>query len=55
MTAEQVEEVKKLAEAHWEFLERWLHMIYVDAMIHGVKHGAELALEKMEPFRKDKP
>ena len=35
------EEVKEMAEAHWKFLERWLHMIYVDALVHGVKHGKE--------------
>ena len=35
------DEAKALAEAHWVFIERWLHMIYVDAMVHGVKHGQE--------------
>lgn len=29
------------AEQHWEFLERWLHMVYVDSFIHGWKHGEE--------------
>lgn len=35
------EEARALAEAHWEFIERWLHMVYVDAMVHGIKHGQE--------------
>ena len=34
-------EARKKAEAHWKFNERWLHMIFVDAFIHGVKHGQE--------------
>lgn len=32
---------EKLAEEHWKFLERWLHIIYVDSFIHGYKHGVE--------------
>ena len=32
---------KKLAEEHWEFQERWLHMVFVDAFIHGWKHSQE--------------
>ena len=35
------QEAKELAEAHWRFIERWLHMVYVDAMVHGIKHGQE--------------
>ena len=38
-------EVKDKAEEHWEFLERWLHMVYVDTFIHGYKHGKENHLE----------
>lgn len=30
---------KKLAEEHWEWLERLLHRVYVDAFEHGYKHG----------------
>ena len=33
------EEAKKLAEEHWKWLEALLHKIYVDAMVHGIKHG----------------
>ncbi len=40
------QEVRELAEKHWEFLEKWLHMIYVDAMIHGYGHGYEAAAKK---------
>jgi len=36
------EEAKKLAESHWEWLESLLHKIYVDAMVHGIKHGQVL-------------
>ena len=43
------EQAKELAEAHWEFLEKWLHMIYVDAGIHFFKHGYE---SRIKVFRK---
>lgn len=55
MSAEQMEEAKKLAEVHWEFLERWLHMVYVDAMIHGYKHGTEFKLERLKKGLGEKP
>ena len=29
------------AENHWKFLEKWLHMIFVDSFIHGYKHAIE--------------
>ena len=35
------EEAMKLAEEHWRWLESLLHKIYVDAMVHGIKHGVE--------------
>ena len=35
------EEAKKIAEAHWKWVETWLHIIYVDAFIHGFKHGGK--------------
>lgn len=35
------EEARKLAEEHWRWLEGLLHKIYVDAMVHGIKHGQE--------------
>ena len=35
------EEEKKLAEEHWEWLEKLLHQVYVDAFIHGWKHAKE--------------
>ena len=31
------------AEEHWAFLERWMHMLFVDAFVHGFKHGLERA------------
>ena len=42
-TEEQVlkeEKAKELAEAHWDWVETWLHMIFVDAFVHGYKHGS---------------
>ena len=39
-------EVKELAEEHWEWVESWLHIVYVDAMIHGYKHGWNDALKQ---------
>lgn len=34
--------VKEIAETHWKWIETWLHIIYVDAFIHGYKHGQEM-------------
>jgi flagellar biosynthesis/type III secretory pathway protein FliH len=36
------------AEEHWEFLEKWLHMAFVDAFAHGWKHGEEEAYDKTQ-------
>lgn len=44
MTEEEI--AKELAEQHWKFLERWLHMIYVDSFVHGFKHGQEVRNEE---------
>jgi len=33
--------VRELAEEHWKWLEGLLHKVYVDAMIHGYKHGRQ--------------
>ena len=30
-----------LAEEHWKFLERWMHVVFVDAFVHGYKHAKE--------------
>ena len=35
------DEARKLAEAHWQWVETWLHLVYVDSFVHGVKHGQE--------------
>ncbi len=32
---------REMAEAHWKFIESWLHMVYVDSFIHGWKHARE--------------
>jgi len=39
------EEARELAEAHWKWLESLLHKVYVDAMVHGIKHGNEVELK----------
>lgn len=39
---------KEEAEEHWKFLESWLHVIYVDAFVHGFKHGVDEAIKAME-------
>jgi len=31
------------AEKHWKFLEKWMHMIFVDGFVHGYKHAKEEA------------
>ena len=30
---------RKLAEEHWMYVESICHKMYVDAFIHGMKHG----------------
>jgi len=35
-------EVRTKAEEHWGWLESLLHKVYVDAFIHGFKHGQEV-------------
>lgn len=42
------EGAKELAEEHWTFLERWLHIVYVDALVHGIKHGVRSVKPKKE-------
>lgn len=39
---------EELAEEHWRFLERWMHMIFVDGFKHGFKHGVEAVEAKGE-------
>ncbi len=49
---------RELAEAHWKFLESWLHIIYVDAMLHGYKHGVDdekNTAKKKEGAKSSKP
>jgi len=35
------DEIKELAETHWVYVESICHKMYVDAFIHGYKHGVE--------------
>jgi len=37
---------KQLAEEHWEWLESLLHKIFVDAMVHGIKHGRQSKVKR---------
>lgn len=37
------QEAKELAEKHWAWLESLLHKVFVDAMIHGIKHGEKVS------------
>ncbi len=30
---------KELAEEHWQYVESICHKMYVDAFVHGFKHG----------------
>ena len=32
---------KRLAEEHWLFQEKWMHMVFVDGFVHGYKHALE--------------
>jgi len=38
---EMERKARELAEEHWVWIERWLHMVYVDTFVHGHKHGLE--------------
>ena len=49
---EVYEKAKKLAEEHWKWLESWLHIVYVDAFIHGYKHGCETNVERRKEISK---
>lgn len=33
------DEIKAVAEEHWEYVEGICHKMYVDAFVHGWKHG----------------
>ena len=35
------DQAKKLAEEHWKWLEPVIHMIYIGAFVHGIKHEKE--------------
>ena len=37
----------QLANEHWEFIERWLEMVYKDAFTHGFKHGFKHGMGKV--------
>ena len=41
LSKREYQKAKELAENHWQFLERWLHMVFVDGFIHGYKHALE--------------
>ena len=43
---------KELAEQHWAWVEKWFHMVYVDAFIHGYGHGAEEVLKNILSSKK---
>lgn len=37
----ELREVQEKATEHWEFLERWLRIVFIDAFVHGYKHGKD--------------
>ena len=39
-------EMKELAEEHYTYVESICHKMYVDAFIHGIKHGQEEKTKK---------
>ena len=41
-----MEEAKRLAEEHWEWLSSILKKVYIDAFVHGYKHGVESLKER---------
>ena len=40
-------EAKAMADAHWAWLESHLRKVYVDAFVHGIKHGI-MSVEQAE-------
>ena len=40
MNTEDEIEIRKIAEEHWKYVESICHKMYVDAFIHGFKHGS---------------
>lgn len=46
------EDVRKLAEEHWEFLEKRGRIDFMDGMTHGYKHAEEEYKAKIDKFRK---
>jgi hypothetical protein len=50
-------EAKKLAKEHWDWLGKLIGEIYVEAMIHGFKHGLEFAQANFQsgPKIRNKP
>jgi len=42
------ERAVELAGEHWDFIGEWLEMIYLDAFVHGYKHGKESKQEKVD-------
>jgi len=41
MNTEDENEIRKMAEEHWKYVESICHKMYVDAFIHGFKHGSD--------------
>jgi len=39
----EAKEATNMAETHWKWLESTLHKIYVDAFVHGIKHGKQMS------------
>lgn len=43
---------EKEAEEHWEWLQSVIHKLYVEAMIHGYKHGYQDAIDEINEGKK---
>jgi len=41
---------KQLANEHWNWVVRWLEIVYKDAFIHSYKHGME---DKINDLKKE--
>lgn len=39
-------EAYTLAEDHWNWLESLMRKVYIDAFVHGYKHGVESVKDK---------
>ena len=51
MNTEDENEIRKIAEEHWKYVEGVCHKMYVDAFVHGFKHGSDEEFKNLPKVR----